>query len=115
HRTTVLEAHPSEPRVHLAALLESVPGQATLRRSAHRTQPLVAKPVPGKVRYMTAAHGQHRTAGSGSRDGLESASRTRGRRGRPMSTELDDRILEAALATLAEVGYTRLRLDALAA
>jgi AcrR family transcriptional regulator len=32
-----------------------------------------------------------------------------------MSPGLDDRILEAALATLAEVGYTRLRLDALAA
>jgi AcrR family transcriptional regulator len=32
-----------------------------------------------------------------------------------MSPELDDRILESALATLAEVGYTRLRLDTLAA
>lgn len=32
-----------------------------------------------------------------------------------MSPGLDDRILEAALATLAEVGYMRLRLDALAA
>lgn len=38
-----------------------------------------------------------------------------GRRGRPMSTEIDDRILESALATLAEVGYARMRLDALAA
>src|SRR3954451_9275522 len=37
------------------------------------------------------------------------------RRGRPPSPELDDRILDAALATLAEVGYARLRLDALAA
>lgn len=37
------------------------------------------------------------------------------RRGRPPSRELDDRILRATLATLAEVGYARLRLDDLAA
>ena len=37
------------------------------------------------------------------------------RRGRPLSPELDDRILEAALAMLADVGYAQLRLDALAA
>jgi AcrR family transcriptional regulator len=37
------------------------------------------------------------------------------RRGRPLSPELDERILEAALAMLADVGYTQLRLDALAA
>src|SRR4051794_22218840 len=36
------------------------------------------------------------------------------RRGRPLSPELDDRILEAALAMLADVGYAHLRLDALA-
>jgi AcrR family transcriptional regulator len=38
-----------------------------------------------------------------------------GRRGRPPSRDLDDRILQAALTTLAEVGYARLRLDDLAA
>ena len=37
------------------------------------------------------------------------------RRGRPPSRELDERILRAALATLADVGYARLRLDDLAA
>jgi AcrR family transcriptional regulator len=37
------------------------------------------------------------------------------RRGRPLSPELDDRILQAALAMLADVGYAQLRLDALAA
>src|SRR3954468_9642218 len=40
---------------------------------------------------------------------------TRARRGRQLSPELDDRILEAALAMLADVGYAQLRLDALAA
>jgi AcrR family transcriptional regulator len=42
-------------------------------------------------------------------------SRARGRRGRPLSRDLDDRILQAAVQTLAEIGYARLRLDALAA
>src|ERR1041384_3599779 len=40
---------------------------------------------------------------------------TSGRRGRPLSPEFNDRILQAALAMLADVGYARLRLDALAA
>ena len=40
---------------------------------------------------------------------------TSGRRGRPLSPELDQRILEAALAMLADAGYAQLRLDALAA
>jgi AcrR family transcriptional regulator len=36
------------------------------------------------------------------------------RRGRPLSPDLDDRILQAALEMLADVGYAQLRLDALA-
>jgi AcrR family transcriptional regulator len=52
------------------------------------------------------------TFGSGNRVG---STPTSVRRGRPLSPELDDRILEAALAMLADVGYARLRLDALAA
>jgi AcrR family transcriptional regulator len=55
------------------------------------------------------------TSGSGNRvvdDGHSSTAPVR--RGRPLSPELDDRILEAALALLAEVGYAQLRLDALA-
>ena len=48
------------------------------------------------------------TSGSGS-------GAARRRRGRPLSAGLDDRILESAVATLAEVGYAQLRLDALAA
>src|SRR3954464_5835832 len=55
------------------------------------------------------------TPGSGNRVVADGNSPTSVRRGRPLSPELDDRILEAATAMLADVGYARLRLDALAA
>src|SRR3954454_23003802 len=55
------------------------------------------------------------TRGSGSQVVGDGNSPTSVRRGRPLSPELDDRILEAALAMLADVGYAELRLDALAA
>jgi AcrR family transcriptional regulator len=64
---------------------------------------------------MTAAHDPNATAGSESSTAPEDGSPAPGRRGRPMSPGLDERILESALAMLAEVGYARLRLDALAA
>jgi AcrR family transcriptional regulator len=55
------------------------------------------------------------TPGSGKRVLGHASTPTSVRRGRPLSPELDDRILEAALAMLADVGYAQLRLDALAA
>ena len=55
------------------------------------------------------------TPGSGNRVVADGNSPTSVRRGRPLSPELDERILEAALAMLADVGYAQLRLDALAA
>src|SRR3954462_14181317 len=55
------------------------------------------------------------TRGSGNQVVGDGNAPTRARRGRQLSPELDDRILEAALALLADVGYTQLRLDALAA
>src|SRR4051794_279302 len=58
---------------------------------------------------------QNATSGSGNRAAGDRDSPTSPRRGRPLSPHLDDRILEAALAMLADVGYARLRLDALAA
>src|SRR3954454_7081014 len=64
---------------------------------------------------MASERARDATPSSGPRPGADGASPAPRRRGRPPSPELDDRILEAALATLAEVGYARLRLDALAA
>jgi AcrR family transcriptional regulator len=55
------------------------------------------------------------TRGSGNQIVGDGNVPTRARRGRQLSPELDDRILEAALAMLADVGYAQLRLDALAA
>src|ERR1044072_4099257 len=55
------------------------------------------------------------TAGSGNRFVGDGDAPTSVRRGRPLSPELDERILEAALAMLADIGYAQLRLDALAA
>src|SRR3954463_6544309 len=55
------------------------------------------------------------TPGSGNRVVGDGNSPTEERRGRRLSPELDDRILEAAMTMLADVGYARLRLDALAA
>jgi AcrR family transcriptional regulator len=55
------------------------------------------------------------TPGSGNRVAGDGNSSTSARRGRPLSPELDDRILEAAMAMLADVGYAQLRLDTLAA
>src|SRR3954453_16702527 len=54
------------------------------------------------------------TLGSGNLVVGDGNSPTAARRGRPLSPQLDDRILEAALAMLADVGYAQLRLDALA-
>src|SRR4051794_34952464 len=55
------------------------------------------------------------TRGSGNRVVRDGNAPTAARPGRPLSPQLDDRILEAALAMLADVGYAQLRLDALAA
>src|SRR4051794_4994213 len=55
------------------------------------------------------------TSGSGNRVVGKGNAPTSVRRGRPLSPELNDRILEAALVMLADVGYAQLRLDALAA
>jgi len=55
------------------------------------------------------------TVGSGNKVGGDGNTPTSARRGRPLSPELNDRILQAALAMLADVGYAQLRLDALAA
>jgi len=64
---------------------------------------------------MAARPASGATSGSGIAIEADATSTAPARRGRPLSRELDDRILDAALATLAEVGYARLRLDALAA
>src|SRR4051794_11559662 len=64
---------------------------------------------------MASGRGRDATWSSGTPSGADGNSPAPRRRGRPPSPELDDRILEAALATLAEIGYARLRLDALAA
>src|SRR5689334_17529601 len=58
---------------------------------------------------------QNATVGSGMREAGDGNAPRSVRRGRPLSPELDDRILHAAVAMLADVGYARLRLDALAA
>src|SRR3954452_13939447 len=54
---------------------------------------------------------RHATSSSGNRLGVSPTSAQRGRR---LSPELDDRILQETLSMLADVGYARLRLDALA-
>src|SRR4051795_11293672 len=59
--------------------------------------------------------GRDATRGSGNAVVGDGNAPTPVRRGRRLSPELDDRILEAALAMLADVGYAHLRLDALAA
>src|SRR4051795_6235845 len=59
--------------------------------------------------------GRDATRGSGNAVVGDGNSPTSVRRGRRLSPELDDRILEAALAMLADVGYAHLRLEALAA
>jgi AcrR family transcriptional regulator len=64
---------------------------------------------------MASARAPDATTSSGKQSGADGHLPTTRRRGRPPSPELDDRILEAALETLAEVGYGRLRLDGLAA
>src|SRR5690349_8731854 len=56
-----------------------------------------------------------RDATRGSANQIASDGDARARRGRQPSPELDDRILEAALVMLADLGYAQLRLDALAA
>jgi AcrR family transcriptional regulator len=64
---------------------------------------------------MPTGRTRNATPGSGNRAVGDGNAPTSLRRGRPLSPELDDRILEAALAMLADVGYAQLRLDALAA
>jgi AcrR family transcriptional regulator len=65
---------------------------------------------------MPTRRARDATPGSGDLVAADGGSPTAAvRRGRPLSPELDDRILEAALAMLADVGYAGLRLDALAA
>src|SRR3954451_24765772 len=64
---------------------------------------------------MPTGRAWNATRGSGSQVVGDGNAPTRARRGRQLSAELDDRILEAATAMLADVGYARLRLDALAA
>src|SRR3954466_8042018 len=64
---------------------------------------------------MPAERASDATRGSGSQVVGDGNAPTRARRGRQLSPELDDRILEAASAMLADVGYAQLRLDALAA
>src|SRR4051795_12377935 len=59
--------------------------------------------------------GRDATRGSGNAVVGDGNAPTPVRRGRRLSPELDDCILEAALAMLADVGYAQLRLDALAA
>src|SRR3954447_15456653 len=63
---------------------------------------------------MPSRRTRHATSGSGNLLGGDASSPTSPRRGRRLSPELDDRILEETLAMLADVGYARLRLDALA-
>src|SRR3954466_2243502 len=63
---------------------------------------------------MPAERASDATRGSGNQVVGDGNAPTRARRGRQLSPELDDRILEAALAMLADVGYSQLRLDALA-
>src|SRR3954471_7655385 len=55
------------------------------------------------------------TSSSGNRLGGDGNSPTSVRRGRRLSPEIDDRILQETMAMLADVGYAHLRLDALAA
>src|SRR3954454_7585443 len=57
---------------------------------------------------------RHATSGSENRLGGDGNSPTSVRRGRRLSPEIDDRILQETLAMLADVGYAHLRLDALA-
>jgi AcrR family transcriptional regulator len=64
---------------------------------------------------MPTGRTRNATPGSGNAFKADGSSPTSVRRGRPLSPELDDRILEAAMAMLADVGYAQLRLDALAA
>src|SRR3954467_7029145 len=63
---------------------------------------------------MATERARDATSGSGNRALGDGNAPTPVRRGRPLSPELDERILEAALAMLADVGYAHLRLDALA-
>jgi AcrR family transcriptional regulator len=64
---------------------------------------------------VSKARTRDATAGSENRVTGDGHAPTSVRRGRPLSPELDDRILDAALAMLADIGYAQLRLDALAA
>src|SRR3954462_3380552 len=57
---------------------------------------------------------RHATSSSGNGLGIDGTSPTSVQRGRRLSPEIDDRILQETLAMLADVGYARLRLDALA-
>src|SRR3954447_266085 len=63
---------------------------------------------------MPSRGARHATSSSGNRLGIDGNSPTSVRRGRRLSPEIDDRILQETLAMLADVGYARLRLDALA-
>src|SRR3954449_12745755 len=63
---------------------------------------------------MPSRRTRHATSGSGNLLGVDGNSPTSERRGRRLSPEIDDRILQETLAMLADVGYARLRLDALA-
>src|SRR4051812_29114416 len=77
----------------------------TLRRSPTQTQPPVAKDSVSSLTAMPTGRASDATRGSGNQVVDDGNAPTRARRGRQLSPELDDRILEAALAMLADVGY----------
>src|SRR3954471_10558416 len=64
---------------------------------------------------MPSRRTPHATCSSGNRLGVDGNSPTSARRGRRLSPEIGDRILQETMAMLADVGYAQLRLDALAA